>query len=588
MLSLSLQKSKGDSKIEQNMNNITLKKFDTEFEVDPLFHKMSQTFDEGGAQGMLLNNLSVSNGCELVFDSTDIPDTDGSENCSNEDISQENLIYFVNSSSLLQQLSKTQEIQRANYSISGLGLPNSIMQLYSMLNDSANPGDKSSKSESSAGNENCSMASETEGADEQTDLKDISRNLSLLSSEEEGSMNTEMNSTIDPNGVSLELTANLDDSSNLSMNDSVSFEPNADFNEPDDGGDDDDNFDNDSSSVVSELMNVVGNNTERSSNKENTSEQRQATTSDYQYFDEHVMDNLRVWAGPHHWKCNKNRLVTKKSTSKSTGKTKKASEQYIDFSLDTAFDRSVLDPPKRNAGSTAMTQKERKEQDKDSCDKYLLPEDMQLSTDNFAHLFLMSDQSLSVPIQTDGNVAGNGSLRQLQKQERRNTSKDVDEDLQNDFGAPDDDDDDGFDIAGDFDMGTSACHDSSAPADDDGSHLQMEGQELLTAARRVGRIEVNYAKNAKKIDVQRLKTKLWSYVEEKEADAAANAEPASFQKAVKDAAEDMPRNITAPIYFICMLHLANEHNLNLEQDHSDDVADSEGLDMSDFRIMRNQ
>lgn len=39
------------------MNNINMKSVDLEFQVDPLFQKMSQAFDEGGAKGMLLVNL---------------------------------------------------------------------------------------------------------------------------------------------------------------------------------------------------------------------------------------------------------------------------------------------------------------------------------------------------------------------------------------------------------------------------------------------------------------------------------------------------------------------------------------------------
>jgi len=51
--------------------NINIHKLDAAFDIDPLFHKMSKTFDEGGAKGLLLANLGVSNkGCNIVFDST--------------------------------------------------------------------------------------------------------------------------------------------------------------------------------------------------------------------------------------------------------------------------------------------------------------------------------------------------------------------------------------------------------------------------------------------------------------------------------------------------------------------------------------
>ena len=42
--------------------------------VDPLFQKTSALFDEGGASGLLLNNLSVHRGCNICFDSEEVPD----------------------------------------------------------------------------------------------------------------------------------------------------------------------------------------------------------------------------------------------------------------------------------------------------------------------------------------------------------------------------------------------------------------------------------------------------------------------------------------------------------------------------------
>lgn len=54
-----------------SLANINIHKLDSAFDIDPLFHKMSKTFDEGGAKGLLLANLGVSDtGCNIVFDST--------------------------------------------------------------------------------------------------------------------------------------------------------------------------------------------------------------------------------------------------------------------------------------------------------------------------------------------------------------------------------------------------------------------------------------------------------------------------------------------------------------------------------------
>lgn len=47
-----------------------MSKLDSAYDIDPLFHKMSKSFDEGGAKGLLLGNLGVSDrGCHIVFDS---------------------------------------------------------------------------------------------------------------------------------------------------------------------------------------------------------------------------------------------------------------------------------------------------------------------------------------------------------------------------------------------------------------------------------------------------------------------------------------------------------------------------------------
>ena len=69
----------GGSTLESNSENLNLKDLEYQITTDPLFQKTSASFDEGGAKGMLLNNLSVQNGCQIVFDSSDAID-DGSIN----------------------------------------------------------------------------------------------------------------------------------------------------------------------------------------------------------------------------------------------------------------------------------------------------------------------------------------------------------------------------------------------------------------------------------------------------------------------------------------------------------------------------
>ena len=49
--------------------NHTTKGLEAAVAVDPLFAKTGAQFDEGGAKGLLMHNLCVHRGCDVVFDS---------------------------------------------------------------------------------------------------------------------------------------------------------------------------------------------------------------------------------------------------------------------------------------------------------------------------------------------------------------------------------------------------------------------------------------------------------------------------------------------------------------------------------------
>ncbi|KAK4850531.1 hypothetical protein QYF36_007520 [Acer negundo] len=59
--------------LESSFEALNVKKFDVAFAVDPLYHQTSAQFDEGGAKGLLLNNLGVYGGCLVLFDSFEVP-----------------------------------------------------------------------------------------------------------------------------------------------------------------------------------------------------------------------------------------------------------------------------------------------------------------------------------------------------------------------------------------------------------------------------------------------------------------------------------------------------------------------------------
>ncbi|XP_019711132.1 condensin complex subunit 2 isoform X2 [Elaeis guineensis] len=62
------------STLESFFEALNVKKIEVAFTVDPLYHQTSAQFDEGGAKGLLLNNLGVYDGCRILFDSFEKPE----------------------------------------------------------------------------------------------------------------------------------------------------------------------------------------------------------------------------------------------------------------------------------------------------------------------------------------------------------------------------------------------------------------------------------------------------------------------------------------------------------------------------------
>lgn len=60
-----------EATLANSFDQLRLKKMELEFSVDPLFKKASADFDEGGAKGLLLNHLSIDSTGRIVFDSSD-------------------------------------------------------------------------------------------------------------------------------------------------------------------------------------------------------------------------------------------------------------------------------------------------------------------------------------------------------------------------------------------------------------------------------------------------------------------------------------------------------------------------------------
>lgn len=69
------RKKRQTNTIEADEEALNVKAFDVEFKVDPLFKKTAADFDEGGAKGLLLNHLCISNDGNVIFDASDSRET---------------------------------------------------------------------------------------------------------------------------------------------------------------------------------------------------------------------------------------------------------------------------------------------------------------------------------------------------------------------------------------------------------------------------------------------------------------------------------------------------------------------------------
>lgn len=63
----------GENTLEKNPAALDTNKYDLEFEIDPLFQQTSAKFDEAGAKGLLMNNLTINENLMLALDSEVLP-----------------------------------------------------------------------------------------------------------------------------------------------------------------------------------------------------------------------------------------------------------------------------------------------------------------------------------------------------------------------------------------------------------------------------------------------------------------------------------------------------------------------------------
>ncbi|GLT94088.1 hypothetical protein SLE2022_118480 [Rubroshorea leprosula] len=453
--------------LELSFEALNIKKFDVAFAVDPLYHQTSAQFDEGGAKGLLLNNLGVYGGCRVLFDSFEVP---GKEMLSPN---QHDKSEVIDLSFAREDVEKMVLNMQAKDGISPT-LGNIISQFDEDNRrppDTFSYGQKSTAEVDTANNE----------FDNSNDTFDYCETYAFDHDDQPSVIDEDFN-VADPTFTSF-------------------TEPAEQFSTQ--IGDIDDRFE----SVDGYLFLSLG-----------------------------FSSIQNVWAGPDHWKYQKAK-GSRDDTAKENGviltgrkiRNKKEADSDIDFTkaLDQEFP-DIFAPPK-NPKSLILPAKRAHFITK-------LPEDCHFQPEDLVKLFLLP------------NVMCIGGGKRKSPGESWHQS-----DGYEPFPSWVDD---GCILSGQFNDGN--------------DHSDVEdGNTIVCQPRKVSRIEVQYDKTSKQVDVQALKATLWDHMQQSPQMSNEGVEATlSFKRLLASFPIDCGAAVTineiSPhLCFICLLHLANEHGLSI-------------------------
>ncbi|QHO00034.1 Condensin complex subunit [Arachis hypogaea] len=468
------------STLESSFEALNVKKFDAAFVVDPLYRQTTAKFDEGGAKGLLMNNLGVYGGCRVLFDSLEVP-----AKCM--------------TSKNQHDISDTIDLSFAKDCVEHMVLEVRMKdEISPTLRTIVNQFDESNR--------------------RPTDFQFHGQN---TAEEMEMPFDCEMRADTEEHENCMAWSDDHDEPTvaDLGSNDFVSNDADPSFPDyPQENGlfssqdpDTDDRFGN----VDSFLFLSLG-----FSSKQN------------------------AWAGPDHWKYRKSKDVHPPSENGSALKTraprsKKQKEIDLDFTV--FLEKEMLDifnPPKNP--KTLLLPESRI-----PCNTKL-PEDCHYQPEDLVKLFLLPD------------------VKCLGRRAKRLSDESREQCNNESFPS--------------WDNG-SFC--GGEPGDYEGDvHSDIEDSDtLVSQPRQVNKIEVQYDKTSKQVNVQELKITLWNHVQESaNLSFEGQKETVSFRSVLANFPTECNAaatisDISPHLCFICLLHLANEKGLSIQGYPSlDDLA----------------
>ncbi|NXI50698.1 CND2 protein, partial [Chloroceryle aenea] len=295
---------------------------------------------------------------------------------------------------------------------------------------------------------------------------------------------------------------------------------------------------------------------------------------EYSYFSPRA---LLMWAGPEHWRFKPRHRGTDSKQEAKKRNTKKLFE--INFDEDIDFEAHF----RKTKASTTLSKSILENQNVKST---TLPTDFNYEPKNMLQLFLKPAVTLCRTSKPGSSVDHDDEIGEYDYNNPNDTSNFCPA-----FQAADSDDDNDAirftSQAGQFNL-------TALPEGQDAeftrANITMYGElNLIAEPQKVNKIMIQYAKTAKKMDMKRLKKNMWDLLtdgekkdtEEKmegakeEEDTSAVAGEKVFSDITKELLHRLPsvmaHNLSVPLAFACLLHLANEKNLKLEG--TEDLSD---------------
>ncbi|PTB65367.1 barren [Trichoderma citrinoviride] len=580
--------------------SLQLKKFELEFAVDPLFKKASADFDEGGAKGLLLNHLMIDSQGRIVFDSSDDAgdaddkkregqlDEDGNEEDDEENVQSQ----LEKDRAHHHDEDGDQEMMDVDIDVAALA--QRFFPDLSLLDElDICPSLKSFELGDPSGSMDIPFLKAPEDWREQ----DKDKSFGARGDKSGMFIDEDAPAGFDDDDLGL---GNFDATGDVAFGEGgeawareAALEPqmrvyDAGLDGGEGGDGDGEGFDENGEYIVS-----MG-------NSQNADKVHQDILS---FFDQALQKN---WASAEHWRIRKI-----KDTNKPAGETKKRKEKEpfeIDFNAPLSASQSdVIYTQATSNSAVCMPKKDWK-----SKSRNLLPDDKHFTSKVLLNLFLkpksrLAQRRAGFGARTGGQGHGAqdnnrqpaGELdeafwaQQKAPEDAALVDGDYDADFFQDDGLPfpggDDADDDDLEFSdarehlspgaeGDVGM-TEGIGMTALLNGETMNTMGAFGTTLITQTRRVRPEYVQYARVAKKVDVRRLKENLWKGLEELEPLSASpgriSSPPSSGEEPTLKFTEVMnslqsvyPKPVMADIStsycFICLLHLANEKGLVIE------------------------